>query len=30
MSSFASGAERGLGEQLKQSDPSAGVRKKKR
>jgi hypothetical protein len=30
MGSFATGAERRLGEQLKQSDPSAGVRKKKR
>lgn len=30
MESWASGAERTLGEQFKQSDASAGVRKKKR
>ena len=30
MGSFAAGAERRLAEQLRQNDPSAGVRKKKR
>lgn len=30
MGRFATGAERRLAEQLKQNDPSAGVRKKKR